>query len=89
MNRFETQHNPPPWMKKNRFINSEYVIIFCLVIVYVAILIYLKHLKICQTRKTDKLHQVPSMSYFMVEEDQEEQGLNYVMVNKADIESGV
>jgi hypothetical protein len=29
------------------------------------------------------------MSYFMVEEDQEEQGLNYVMVNKADIESGV
>ncbi|XP_056005681.1 ectonucleoside triphosphate diphosphohydrolase 7-like [Ostrea edulis] len=89
MNRFETQHNPPPWMKKNRFINSEYVIIFCLVIVYVAILIYLKHLKICQTRKTDKLHHVPSMSYFMVEEDQVEQGLNYVMVNKADIEGGI
>lgn len=85
MNSFETQHPPPHWVK-NRYIINEYVIIFCFVIVTIAILSYLKHLKICQSKKTDKLHHVPSMSYFMVEEDQIEQGLNYVIVDHKDLE---
>ncbi|XP_061192965.1 ectonucleoside triphosphate diphosphohydrolase 7-like [Saccostrea echinata] len=86
MNSFENQHSPPPWIKKTRFVDNEYVIVVCFVIVFVAILLYLKHLKICQSKKIEKLHHVPSMSYFMVEEDQIEQGLNYVMISKADLE---
>lgn len=85
MNSFETQHPPPHWVK-NRYVINEYVIIFCFVIVTIAILSYLKHLRICQSKKTDKLHHVPSMSYFMVEEDQIEQGLNYVIVDHKDLE---
>ena len=85
MNSFETQHPVPHWVKKGYVIN-EYVIVFCFVIVVIAILSYLKHLKICQSKKTDKLHHVPSMSYFMVDEDQIEQGLNYVIVDQKDLE---
>lgn len=85
MNSFETQHPVPHWVKKGYVIN-EYVIVFCFVIVVIAILSYLKHLKICQSKKTDKLQHVPSMSYFMVDEDQIEQGLNYVIVDQKDLE---
>lgn len=65
----------PTWVNSRVFYN-EYLIIMCFVVVLAAIFIYMKRLRLCP-RRAD-MARVPSMSYFMTEEDQMEQGVRYV-----------
>ena len=69
--------HPPasPWSNSRLFYN-EYLIVLCFVVVLAAIFLYMKRLRLCPKRKD--LARVPSMSYFMTEEDQLEQGVRYV-----------
>ncbi|XP_076470889.1 ectonucleoside triphosphate diphosphohydrolase 7-like [Babylonia areolata] len=63
-----------PWSKYHFF--NEYLIILCFIIVLAAIFLYMKRLKMCPKRAS--MTRVPTMSYFMTEEGQMEEGVRYV-----------
>jgi hypothetical protein len=56
-------------------LDASFMLIACFFVVLAAIFAYMKWLKCCP-RKSD-LSRVPSMSYFMTDQDQIEQGLLY------------
>ncbi|XP_071166808.1 ectonucleoside triphosphate diphosphohydrolase 7-like [Mytilus edulis] len=62
------------WTLRRTILHNEYLIILCFIIVITAITLYVKRLKLCP--KAD-LSRVPSMSYFMTEEGQNEPGVRY------------
>lgn len=63
------------WTLQRTIFNNEYLIIFCFIIVITAITVHVKRLKLCPKRSD--LSRVPSMSYFMTEEDQSEPGIKF------------
>ncbi|KAK7508607.1 hypothetical protein BaRGS_00000173 [Batillaria attramentaria] len=74
----DLKYHSSHWMKSQVFYN-EYLIILCFVIVLAAIFLYMKRLRLCP-RRAD-MSRVPSMSYFMTEENQMEQGVRYIKGN--------
>ncbi|KAK0070415.1 ectonucleoside triphosphate diphosphohydrolase 7 [Biomphalaria pfeifferi] len=60
------------WQKVSRAIDASYLLSGCFLIVLAAIFVYMKRLKCCPRTE---LPRVASMSYFMTEPDQMEQGL--------------
>ncbi|XP_070210624.1 ectonucleoside triphosphate diphosphohydrolase 7-like isoform X2 [Littorina saxatilis] len=68
-------HSVSPW-SKFRVFSNEYPIVLCFIVVLAAIFLYMKRLRLCPKRSD--LSRVPSMTYFMTEEDQLEQGVRYV-----------
>lgn len=64
-----------PWSKW-RMLYNEYLIVICFLVVLAAIFLYMKRLRLCP--KGTDLSRVPSMSYFMTDENQMEQGVRYV-----------
>lgn len=71
----DLRFHSPPWIQSRIFYN-EYLIVLCFVVVLAAIFLYMKRLRLCPRR--GDLSRVPSMSYFMTEENQMEQGVRYV-----------
>ncbi|KAK3095111.1 hypothetical protein FSP39_010449 [Pinctada imbricata] len=74
MKTVESPHYRPPWSKKSSIFNYEFLFIICIVVVFISIVLYVRRLRICKSQRLD-LTRVPSMSYFMVEADQVEQGV--------------
>ena len=73
----EMSHFKPAWVGSSQLFYNQYLLVFCFVIVVMAILLYIKRLKLCsKVAKTD-LSRVPSMSYFMTEVDQTEPGVRF------------
>ncbi|XP_059163251.1 ectonucleoside triphosphate diphosphohydrolase 4-like isoform X2 [Physella acuta] len=64
------------WQKASRTLDTSFILIGCFVVVLAAIFIYMKQLKCCP--RTSDLSRVPSMSYFMTDQDQMEQGVQLV-----------
>ena len=75
MKTFESQHFRPPWSSKTHIFHTEYMVILCIVVVLFAIVLYTKRLKLCKSKHLETMSRVPSMSYFMVDADQVEQGI--------------
>ncbi len=69
--RHESHHYRPPW-DVSHIPQSYNILILCFIIVMAAILIYLRRLRV--VRSAD-LRKVPTMAYFMTEEDQMEEGV--------------
>ena len=53
--------------------DTQFLLAACVLVVLAAIVLYMKHLKWCP--RTEDLKRVPSMSLFMNEQDQMEQGV--------------
>lgn len=66
----------PSWLPNTHIIYNEYLLVMCFIIVVMAIVIYVRRLKLCSPKlpRTD-MSRVPSMSYFMTDMDQTEPGL--------------
>ncbi len=58
------------WFRVSRLLYNEYIILLCFVIVLAAIFLYMQRLRLCP-KQTD-IRRVPSMSYFLPEEEQME-----------------
>ena len=71
-----TLHASASSFLRYRILHNEYLIVVCFLIVLAAIFLYMRRLKLCPAQAD--LSRVPSMSYFMTEEDQLEQGVRYV-----------
>ncbi|KAL8580844.1 hypothetical protein ACOMHN_017348 [Nucella lapillus] len=63
-----------PWSRYHFF--NEYLIVLCFVVVLAAIFLYMKRLRMCPKRAG--MARVPTMAYFMTEENQMEEGVRYV-----------
>lgn len=66
----------PAAPSKARLFYNEYLIVVCFIVVLAAIFLYMKRLRLCP--RSAAISRVPSMSYFMTEENQMEQGVHYV-----------
>ena len=75
MSQQQQQSPKHAWTLQRTIFNNEYLIIFCFIIVIAAITVHVKRLKLCPKRSD--LSHVPSMSYFMTEEDQSEPGIKF------------
>ncbi|RUS90479.1 hypothetical protein EGW08_001747 [Elysia chlorotica] len=64
------------WQRAVRTMDTQFLMAACVLIVLAAIVIYMKHLKWCP--RTEDLKRVPSMSLFMSEQNQMEQGVEVV-----------
>lgn len=64
------------WQRANRWLDTQFLFIICFLIVVMAIILYMKHLRLCPQKAA--ITRVPSMSYFMTEQDQLEQGVRTV-----------
>ena len=64
------------WQRAVRTMDTQFLMAACVLVVLAAIVIYMKHLKWCP--RTEDLKRVPSMSLFMTEQDQMEQGVEVV-----------
>lgn len=64
------------WQRASRTLDTSFLLIGCFIVVLAAIFVYMKRLKCCP--RTADLPRVPSMSYFMTDQDQMEQGVQYV-----------
>ncbi|GFO40951.1 ectonucleoside triphosphate diphosphohydrolase 7 [Plakobranchus ocellatus] len=61
------------WQRASRALDTQFLMAACVIVVLAAIFLYMKHLKWCP--RTEDLKRVPSMTYFMTEQDQMEQGV--------------
>jgi len=59
----------------SHILDNEYLLVVCFLVVLAAILIYIRRLKLCSTKVARDMSRVPSMSYFMTDMDQVEQGV--------------
>lgn len=64
------------WQRASRWLDTQFLFIVCFLIVLMAIILYMKHLRLCPQKAA--MTRVPSMSYFMTEQDQLEQGVRTV-----------
>ena len=76
--RHESHHYRPPW-DVSSYPHSYNILILCFVIVFMAILIYLRRLRVV---RTEHLRRVPTMAYFMTEQDQLEEGVLVTDIGK-------
>ncbi|XP_045189718.2 ectonucleoside triphosphate diphosphohydrolase 7-like [Mercenaria mercenaria] len=66
----------PSWFSTSHIIYNEYLLLVCFFVVAMAICIYIRRLKLCSPKlPRSDMSRVPSMSYFMTEMDQVEQGV--------------
>ncbi|XP_060581905.1 ectonucleoside triphosphate diphosphohydrolase 7-like isoform X2 [Ruditapes philippinarum] len=66
----------PSWLSSSHIIYNEYLLLVCFAVVAMAICIYVRRLKLCSPKlPISDMSRVPSMSYFMTEMDQVEQGV--------------
>ncbi|XP_071090176.1 ectonucleoside triphosphate diphosphohydrolase 4-like [Haliotis cracherodii] len=68
---YQSMHKPS-WFRVSRLFYNEYLILVCFFIVLASIVLYMQRLRLCPKRTN--IRRVPSMSYFLTEEDQMEQG---------------
>ncbi|XP_005094066.1 ectonucleoside triphosphate diphosphohydrolase 7 [Aplysia californica] len=64
------------WQRMAHLPDLQFLLFVCVLVVITAIVVYMKWLRCCP-RKSD-LQRVPSMSYFMTDPNQMEQGIDYV-----------
>lgn len=66
----------PSWLSSSHILYNEYLLVICFVVVVMAIIIYIRRLKLCSPKlPRSDMSRVPSMSYFMTDVDQVEQGV--------------
>lgn len=68
-------HAQPISVKSSWSLYNGYVIILCIVVVVIAILLYMRRLRLCPSRKD--LKRVPSLAYFSTDDDQTVPGYQY------------
>ena len=73
----EMLHFKPSWVGKSNLFYNQYLLVICFIVVVMAILLYIKRLKLCSTVAKADLSRVPSMSYFMTDVDQTEPGVRF------------
>ena len=72
-----SHHYKPPWMMEE-LSHAHSLLVICIIIVVMAICIYLRRLRLVSR---GGLRRVPTMKYFMTEEGQMEEGLQYSISN--------